>query len=154
MPKKKVKCYDCGFLSLHGSEDSLLESGKEQGLRSVLIGMEIAEKLDLIGLAEIKTAGRGKIINGTINPVELTCARNVWTRRDIREMSKNQALGFLCMERKCPFFFPYHPSYKPREHLELQREFAQRQFLIKVSVISACVGAGIATLVNLVWSRM
>lgn len=151
MFKKEVKCCECGFLSLSGHEDILLTWIKKEGLQRTLAGMEISEKLGLFGLTEIKHVARGKITNGTLNPVELTCARSVWTMYDIREMPKNQALRFLCMERKCPFFFPYHPGYKPKEHLELQRDAAQRQFLIKVSAISASVGAGIATLANLVW---
>ena len=55
------------------------------------------------------------------------------------------------LDRRCVYYYQYNPGYTPEQHLELLRERTQRRFLIIVSLLSAAVGAAIATLVNLVW---
>jgi len=147
MFKKQVKCSECGFLSLSGAEDIAMSSPKNR-----LEVMELYRAADMIGLLEVKRKARGKIKEGIINPVELSCARNIWTKYDMREMIAIEAVESLNNERTCLYYHKYTPGYKPREHLELQRERTQRRFLIIVSLLSAAVGAAIATLVNLIWS--
>ena len=147
MFKKQVKCSLCGFLALSGAEDVLTGS-----VRDKLDQLQLFKEAGMVGLLEIKQKARDKLRNEDINPVELNCSRYVWSRYDIRNMPYNQALDFIRSQRLCPYYFEYIPGYTPREHLELQRERTQRRFLIMVSILSAAVGAAIATLVNLIWS--
>jgi len=147
MFKKQVKCFNCGFLSVVGAEDVFEPSGKDP-----VAQLQLFRELGLIGMLELKQAGREEIAKGTLSPRLLACARNIWSKYDLRGQSKPNAFKVLTLERKCLYFFPYNPGYTPKEHLELQREREQRRFLIIVSVISAAVGAAIATLANVVWS--
>jgi len=149
MFKKQVKCRECGFLSLSGAEDIAMSSPKNR-----LEVMQLYKEVGMIGLLEVKQKARERIKEGITNPVELTCARNIWTKYDMREMVAIEAVESLNDKRTCPYYFKYTPGYKPREHLELQRERTQRRFLIMVSILSAAVGAGIATLANWVWSLL
>ena len=147
MFKRQVKCSECGFLALSGAEDVLTGS-----VRDRLDQLQLFKEAGMVGLLEIKQKARDKLRNEDTNPVELNCSRYVWSRYDIRNMPHNQALDFIRSQRLCPYYFEYIPGFMPREHLELQRERTQRRFLIMVSILSAAVGAAIATLVNLIWS--
>lgn len=147
MFKKQVKCSECGFLALSGAEDVLEGSVKDR-----LGQLQLFKEVGMVGLLEIRQKAREKLRSADTNPVELNCSRYIWSRYDIRNMPHNQALDFIRSQRLCPYYFKYIPGYTPREHLELQRERNQRRFLIIVSLLSAAVGAGIATLVNLVWA--
>lgn len=144
MPKKQVKCSDCGFLALSGAEDVLTGSVKDR-----LDQLQLFKEVGMIGFLEIKQKAREKLRNEDTNPVELNCSRYVWSRYDIRNMSHNKALDFIRSKRFCPYYFRYIPGYTPREHLELQKERNQRRFFIIVTLLSAAVGAGIATIVNI-----
>jgi hypothetical protein len=146
MFKKQVKCSECGFLSLSGAEDIAMSSPNNR-----LQVMQLYKEAGMTGLLEVKQKARERIKEGITNPVELSCARNMWTKYDMREMVAIEAVRSLNSKRTCPYYFKYMPGYKPREHLELQRERDQRRFLIIVSLLSAAVGGVIATLVNLIW---
>lgn len=147
MFRKQVKCTECGFLALSGAEDMLVGNVKDR-----LDQLQLFKEVGMVGLLEIRQKAREKLRSADTNPVELNCSRYVWSRYDIRNMPHNQALDFIRSQRLCPYYFKYIPGYTPGGHLELQRETRQRRFLIAVSVLSAAVGAGIATLVNLLWS--
>ena len=149
MFKSQVKCSDCGFLSLSGAEDIAMSSPKNR-----LEVMQLYKEVGMIGLLEVKQKARERIKERTINPVELSCARNMWTKYDTRKMISIEAIESLNQKRTCIYYLKYTPGYKPREHLELQRERNYRRFLVIVSLLSAAVGAAIATLVNLVWSKV
>jgi len=149
MFKKQVKCSDCGFLSLSGAEDIAMNSPKNR-----LEVMQLYKEAGMIGLLEVKQKARERIKEGITNPVELSCARNIWTKYDMRKMIPIEAVESLNYERTCLYYFRYTPGYKPGEHLELQRERTQRRFLIIVGLLSATVGAAIATLANLIWSLL
>lgn len=146
MFRKHVKCSECGFLALSGAEDVLTGNVKDR-----LDQLQLFKEVGMLGLLEIKQKAREKLRSEDTNPVELNCSRYVWSRYDIRNMPHNQALDFIKSQRLCLYYFKYIPGYTPREHLELQRERTQRRFLIVVSLLSAAVGAAIATLANLVW---
>jgi hypothetical protein len=147
MFKKQVKCSDCGFLSLSGAEDIAISSPRNR-----LEVMQLYKEVGMIGLLEVKQKARHRIKEGITNPVELSCARNIWNKYDMSEMVAIEAVESLNRRRTCPYYFEYTPGYKPTEHLELQRERTQRRFLIIVSILSAAIGAVIATLANLIWS--
>ena len=149
MFKKQVKCSDCGFLSLSGAEDIAINSPKNR-----LEVMQLYKEVSMIGLIEVKQKARERIKERITNPVELSCARNIWTKYDMRKMVTIDAVESLNSKRTCPYYFKYTPGYKPRKHLELQRAKNQRRFLIIVSLLSATVGAVIATLANWVWSLL
>jgi hypothetical protein len=117
MFKKQVKCSDCGFLSLSGAEDIALSSPTNR-----LEVMQLYKEVDMIGLQEVKQKARERIKEGITNPVELSCARNIWTKYDMREMVAIVAVESLNNKRACLYYSKYTPGYKPREHLELQRE--------------------------------
>ena len=146
MFKKQVKCSECGFLSLSGAEDIVISTPKNR-----LEAMQIFKEIGMIGLQEVQQQAREHINAGTINPVELSCARNMWTKYDMRKMIPIEAVRNLNHKRRCLYYLKYMPGYKPSEHLELQRERDQRRFLIIVSLLSAAVGGAIATAANAIW---
>lgn len=145
MPRKQVRCCDCGFLSLSGAEDIIINSARDS-----LEQLQLFKELGMIGLQEVKQKARDQISDGVTNPAELSCARSVWSKYDMRKEPAAIAVEHLNSRHTCPYYFKYVPGYTPREHLELQREHNYHKLLLKVSLISAAVGAGIATLVNIV----
>lgn len=72
------------------------------------------------------------------------CTRHVWSEWDFGEgedgIEKVLNLA-LNSERKCPYFFPYIPSYTPIEHRELQRDVKTQRLLIKGMIVAAVIGA-------------
>lgn len=147
MSRRKVKCYQCGFLALTGAEDTI-----ELKSSSALSQLQALKLLNLLGLLELKQTAREKLARNDLNPLALTCARNVWSNSELIRQHRNHALHFVNKERKCRFFLQYVPGYSPMEHFELQREREQRRFLIVVSLLSAAIGAAIATAANYIFS--
>lgn len=138
MFKKQAKCCDCGFLAITPPEE--ISVAKPMALN------------DMPYYNEFTQMGRGRLKDGAhLNPYLLTCTRHVWSGSLIKKKRKANVLNDLSSARKCLFFFPYSPGYEPHQHLELQRERTQHRILLIASLLSAGVGAGIATLVNLLW---
>lgn len=54
--------------------------------------------------------------------------------------------------RACRYYFRYNPGYPPKQHLELLRDAEYRAFLVKVSLLSATMGASVGALLTLVLS--
>jgi len=135
MRKKQARCRDCGFLGVQYLFEGCYSDVKEVNpqvrldIHSWIISLDAA--LSCARRQEYEMVGQQDSMLSDRTPA----------------MLKN-----IDVPRNCSYFFPYSPGYIPGQHLELQRERDQRNFLIKVSAISAVVGAGIATLVNLVWS--
>ncbi len=148
MFKKQVKCSDCGFLAIKGFEEFI-----QPGATNALKMLQIFNYYGSIGFQECPMEGRKKITDGTHKALgSLTCARELWYFYPENRKDNSYLLNVLTSERKCCYFFSYHPGYHPAEHKDLERERAHRKFLVFVSLLSAAVGAAIATLVNLVWS--
>lgn len=124
----------------------------EPSVKDPLTQLQLFRELGLTGMLELKQIAREEVANGTLSSRLLGCARNIWSKYELREQTEPDALAFITSERKCLCFFPYNPGYTPKEHLELQQGSKQRRFLIIVSIVSAAVGAAIATAVNLIWS--
>ena len=127
MFKKQVKCSECGFL------------GTQDGLTSEL------SPYDRLDLSKFLTSlwitcfrGQDHIIAGIPQPD--------------KPISQENLIKNSYITRRCSYYYPYNPGHTTEQHLELLKERTQRRFLITVSLISAGVGAAIATLVNLVWS--
>lgn len=130
MFKKRVKCINCGFLGLLG-------------------GLE--------PWTEIETGQRGELLRRYNEPpLYVSCLRG--QNNSIACVPPGNAVEMetliknCFMFRKCYYFFPHNPGHKPDQHLELLRDRNQRRFLVIVSLLSAVVGAVIATLANLIWS--
>ena len=145
MLKKQVRCSNCGFLAIDIKLEILELTRKSP---------EVMQRLQAVGmldLQEVTQLGRRNIAKGeSAGPSLLTCAKHIWFKVELENKDESDVQQFFSAERKCPYFFPHNPGYSPVEHKELQRERTQRRFLIIVSVLSAAVGAAIATLVNLV----
>lgn len=132
MFKKQVKCSECGFLGIQYELDKSLELPVSSRIRIPQWSAEDTPP----GFGCLR--GQDYLIAGTTSPDE---------RHTAKDMRDN-----IGRPRRCVYYFPYNPGYTPNQHLELQRERGQRRFLIIVSLLSAAVGAGIATVVNLIWS--
>lgn len=95
--------------------------------------------------------GRDGITDSThTDPRILTCTRHVWGYSDFKDKSRDAVFQFLNSERKCPYFFPYNPSYSPIEHRELQREAKTQRLLIKGMILAALIGAVAAITAQLI----
>ena len=138
MFKKQVKCSECGFLGVHyrlyaGSPDY-----------SEIQGLSPQSRLDVQQWLQNQNATLGcfreqeYMITGVTSPID--GINSAYLRDAIDDT------------RICKHFERFRPGYNFRQHLEVQKERDQRRFLITVSLLSAAVGAAIATLVNLVWS--
>ena len=90
MFRKHVKCSECGFLSVVGAEDMFPFAEGD-----VFKQLQIVKDLNLIGFQELRQAGREEIVNGTLSPNLLACARNIWSKYDLRNQPRNDALRFL-----------------------------------------------------------
>ena len=135
MFKKQVKCSECGFLGIHEVIDGKLGETKEISAQGRIDPKEWATfDNEILGCL----CGQEHILVRSTSPLE------GYSIKEWHEAVKKP--------RNCKYYYAFHPGYTPKQHLELQRERVQRRFLIIVSLLSAAVGAGIATLVNLVWS--
>lgn len=146
MSKKQVKCIECGFLAIDIRSDmiALTVNAPEK--------LEKMHALGMLELLELGRSGRKKknVSDSTLEePQILNCAKHIWSQTELDKKDLSYVDEFLNLKRKCPYFFPYSPGYTPAQHLELQRERTYRRFLIIVSLLSATVGAVIATLANL-----
>jgi Zn ribbon nucleic-acid-binding protein len=138
MFRKWVECSNCGFLALSRPEPELLQE------------LRLWKELDLIGPMECVQGGRNRINDGThAAPEMLTCIRHVWSS-DIEDNRKAEIFNNLNSNRKCPYFFPYHPGYSPVEHKELQREARSQGILIIGMLLAAFIGAGAAILAGFI----
>jgi hypothetical protein len=136
MFRKQVKCCNCGFLALYEEMLSIEEEPR------TLEDLKYLKELEIFGYHECTQRGRDRIANGTHADLSiLTCTRRVWSSYELRTKKKREALDFLNSKRKCPYFFPYTPSYSPAEHRELQREAKTRSLLIKGMLLAAVIGA-------------
>ena len=101
----------------------------------------------MAGEVEVEKIGRDMIANGTFEAPELlTCVKRVWASLDMKQKSRDEIFNNLNVNRRCPYFFPYHPSYSPIEHRELQREAQTNRFLTRNMLLAATIGAGAAIL--------
>ncbi len=132
MFKKQGKCSECGFLGIQYELDKSLELPVSSRIRIPQWSAEDTPS----GFGCLR--GQDYLIAGTTSPDE---------HHTTKDIIKN-----INRPRRCVYYFSYIPGYTPNQHLELQRERTQRRFLILISIISAAVGAVIATLVNLIWS--
>ena len=131
MFKGQVKCSECGFLGRHIGSGSSLEISPRN--RSELLSLHVVVRFTMNCLRK-----QDYFVAGITSPGESI------TQEALHKGSS--------LSRYCEYYHRYNPGYTPDQHLELQREKNQRSFLIKVSLLSAVVGAAIATLVNLIWS--
>jgi len=129
MFKNQVKCTECGFLGTPGiGYDNVYRWNEIQ----TEARMNLSETLnDALPVSCMR--GQNYAIAGVV-PLE-------------RPISQAQLLKNMCLARKCMYYYPYNLGYSPEQHLELLRERTQRRFLIIVTLLSAAVGAGIATVV-------
>jgi len=143
MRSRKVKCVDCGFLSVVLGFDLVPEYKSD-----VRMWYERAYGHDLFGPQECSKKIRSHISQFDLSEsLRMMCSRHVWDY--LKEDSNTRELCELInQERQCPYFFPYNPGYSPEQHLELKRGQEQRRFLLLTSLIGAAVGAGIALLAN------
>ena len=133
MLKKEVKCCNCGFLAWYAAKATPEEEP------TTLDEFKYIKELEVFGFYECRQRMREQIANATLPDVStLTCARRVWS---YYEFKKEQVLNFLNAKRKCPYFFPYNPSYSPNEHRELQRETKTQKLLIIGMLLAALIGA-------------
>ncbi|MFC1918612.1 hypothetical protein ACFLWW_01375 [Chloroflexota bacterium] len=150
MFKKQVKCSECGFLALFLGFSPVPNYSSPQLLEM----LQHSEGRQLFAPQECPQQVRGEITNGKLQDTRsFRCIRNVWTGfMGKNVIPKEDMLESLNSERYCPYFFSYIPGYIPSQHLELQRERSNRRFLIKVSLLSAVVGAVIALIANYIIS--
>jgi len=137
MVGKKVKCCDCGFLGVRGRTHELADTFgdiRELPARARLGVFQWLESLHVDAYLDC-FRGQGHIVAGETSPR--------WGVA-ISHFHKG-----VTQPRRCRYYYHYDPGYTPSQHLDLQRERDQRRFLIIVSLLSATIGAGIATLVNL-----
>lgn len=59
----------------------------------------------------------------------------------MRAKKKEETFNFLNTKQKCPYFFPYNPSYSPSEHQQLQREARNQRLLMIGMLLAALIGA-------------
>lgn len=138
MFKKQVKCSECGFLGVHyrqfagASTYSDIQALSPQARLNILLWLQ-----------------NQSAILGCFREQEYVLAGMNSPTGGINQAVFKQAIS---RPRICKYFERFRPSYSFRQHLEVQKERDQRRFLIVVSLLSAAVGAAIATLVNLIWS--
>ena len=134
MFKKQIKCSECGFLGI-------LEIGPDNVLRWQEIQPQ--QRVDIFG-AYKDTGPRITCMRGQEQLIasDSSPGKPGWW---------DQVLQSYNDHRKCVYFYPYNPSYTSNQHLELLIERNQRRFLILVSIVSAAVGAGVATLITLLF---
>ena len=133
---RKVRCCDCGFLGYHRTDDvSRVPSDPKELSARVRADIHAWLEAAVAGVFPVCLRGQEHAVAG-LSPLDYLGAKS-----DFRVKVAEPV--------RCRYYYPYNPGYTPKQHLELQRERDQRQFLIKVSLLSAAIGAGIATLVNL-----
>ena len=141
MFRKKVKCFNCGFLALRGemprfNEPTLLEQ------------IRLLKELELLGYQECTQRGRDAIAKGThADPSIFTCTRHVWSFYDFKDKQWDAVFQFINSKRKCPYHFPYNSGYSPIEHQELQRE-AKTHRLLFIGMLSAAAIGAVAAVVS------
>ena len=128
MFKKQVKCSECGFLGGQTGESSELLPYDRTDLKKFLSSQLYVECY----------RGQDHVIAGVPKPNE--------------PISQENLIKHSHINRRCSYYFPYNPGHAPEQHLELLKERTQRRFLILASLLSAAVGAAIATIVNIIWS--
>ena len=133
MFRKQVKCYNCGFLAWYAPK----ATPEEEPI--TLDELKYIKELEIFGFYECRERIRKQLANGTYPDVStLTCARRVWS---YYEYTKEQVSDLLSKKRKCPYYFPYNPSYSPFEHRELQREAKTQRLLVISTLLGALIGA-------------
>lgn len=138
MFKKQVKCINCGFLGVLGIRGGLYDAISTWDEISPPDRTDLSGVYKDTGLSVRCSRGQDHIIAGVPPPGKPIPNENI--------------LQNAYLVRKCVYYYPYNPGYTPEQHLELLRERTHRRFLIIVTLLSAAIGAAIATIVNLVWS--
>lgn len=138
MFKKQVKCSDCGFLGVHYREFT--------GASTYSDIQPLSPQTRLNTLLWLQNQNA---ILGCFREQEHLLVGETSLTGEIDPTAVKQAID---ESRICKYFEQFRPGYNFRQHLEVQKERDQRRFLIIVSVLSAAVGAAIATLVNLLWT--
>jgi hypothetical protein len=142
---KQVKCCNCGFLAIF--VEMLLPQDEPRTLEE----LKYLKELEIFGYQECTQLGRDRIVNSTHSDLSiLTCTRHVWSRDTLSARKRDDAFNLLNSQRKCPYFFPYNPSYSPGEHRELQREAKNQRLLMIGMLLAALIGALAAIVAQLV----
>ena len=142
MSRKQVYCRNCGFL------------GRHKGMAPEQLPKTLQERKTLKDLGwydahEVVQPQRDQMAAGDYedrikSSYTMFCTRHVWSEWDFgkedNEIEKGLGLA-LNSKRRCPYFFPYDPSYPPIEHRELQRDARTRRLLIQGMVLAAAIGA-------------
>ena len=103
--------------------------------------------------SECTQQGRDQIAESKhLDPSILICARHVWSASNFKDKPEDVFFQFLNSNRKCPYFFPYHPGYSPIEHRELQRDAKNQRLLVIGMLLAALIGA-VAAIVAQVLAR-
>ena len=137
MARKKVRCIDCGFLSLLPPEEF---RGKTSAMGIHFYG-------------ECTKFGREAVIQGRHkNPKLFACRRLQWMTDFPKKLAPSQIFNIIKQYRECLYFILYHPGYSPDEHRELQREKDNRRTIIIASLLGAAIGASAAILAQLIWA--
>ena len=142
MFRMQVKCYNCGFLAWYAAKATPDEEPV------TLDELKYIKELEIFGFYECRERIRKQLASSTYPDVDtLTCTRRVWS---YYEYTKEQVSGLLNTKRKCPYYFPYNPSYSPVEHKELQREAKTQRLLIIGTLSGALIGALAAVVTQLI----
>jgi len=135
MFKKQVKCSECGFLGIpEMGPDNVWRWQEIQPQRRV----DIFRAYKDTGPCITCMRGQEQLIASDSSPGEPG-----WWDKILQSYNDY---------RNCIYFYPYNPGYTPNQHLELLIVRNQRRFLIPVSIVSAAVGAGVATAANFIFS--
>lgn len=138
MFNKQVKCTNCGFLGVLHMRGGLHDFFTTWNEISPPDRADLSGVYKDTGLSVGCSRGQDNIIAGQ-SPTE-------------KPINQEALMHNAYLPRKCRYFFQYNPGYTPEQHLELLKERTHRRFLIIVTLLSAAVGAAIATLVNLIWA--
>jgi hypothetical protein len=142
---KHRKCADCGFL----------------GIVPVSFKFIIGEPYDVNwdDITEIPPHWREKPKNiyGETSPILLGCYMRQFHQLKCAEMNMGESISEQTVEsitarRKCHLFYKYHPGYNPIEHKGLLRDEQNRRAALRSNIISALIGAVVATIVNIIWN--
>jgi len=142
---KDKKCADCGFL----------------GIVPVSLRLLIGEPYDIDWekITEIPPHWRERpqSIYGETSPILLGCYMRQFhqlkcAEMDMSERISDQTVQSITAQRKCHLFYKYHPGHNPVEHKGLLRDELNRRAALRSNIISALIGAMVATIVNIIWN--
>ena len=133
---KQVKCSCCGFLGVCYRESELSDSFSDIQEMLAQTRLDVGKWLKSQDAMLSCFRGQDYILVGVTSPTG-----------GIPVSDLHKAVD---RPRHCRYYHAYTPGYTPREHLDLQKDKEQRQFLILVTIISAAVGAIVGALATLI----